>query len=72
VIVKLLYLVLVQVFGWLVLLGRSDAATDVEILVLRHQVAVLRRQVTKPALTWADCALLAGLVRLVPNWRRCG
>ena len=68
-IAKLLYLALVGVFGWLALLGRSEAAKDVEILVLRHQVAVLRRQGGKLELTWADRAVLAGLVRLIPNWR---
>lgn len=46
-IVRLLYLLVAWVFGWLVLCSRSDAAKDAEILVLRHQLAVLRRQVAK-------------------------
>ena len=46
-------------FGWLALLARSDRAKDAEILIFRHQVAVLQRQVKTPRLSWADPAILS-------------
>ena len=70
-ILRLLYLLCCQVLRWLVLLARSSAAKDAELLVVRHQVAVLRRQGGSAAARLADWALLAGLARLLPRpaWR---
>jgi putative transposase len=61
-----MHLAIVRVFGWLLLLGRSQASKDAEIMVLRHEVAVLRREVTCPRPDWADRAVLAALARLLP------
>jgi hypothetical protein len=60
-------LITVQVFGWLALLGRSQASKNAAILVLRHEVIVLRRQVARPRPDWADRAVLAALARLLPG-----
>ena len=68
----MLYLIFVRLTGWMALLARSAASKDPELLVLRQEVAVLRRQHPKPKLDWADRAVLAALTRLLPrSLRRC-
>ncbi|MGW7008844.1 IS3 family transposase, partial [Streptomyces sp. NPDC054933] len=65
--VRLVYLITMRIFAWLVPLSRSSAAKNVEILILRHELAVLRRQATTPKPGWPDRALLAALARLLPR-----
>ena len=67
---RLAYLLMIRLFSWLALLARSNTSKDVEILVLRHEVAVLRRQVTRPKPNWADRAVIAALARLLPRHLR--
>jgi hypothetical protein len=68
--VVLAYRLLVTVLSWLVLLARSSSAKDVEILALRHEVAVLRRTNLRPRMSWADRAVLAALTRIMSKGLR--
>ena len=64
---RLLYLIFRQALGLVLLLGRTSATKDVELLVLRHEVAILRRTNPRPHLDWADRAVFAALVRRLPR-----
>jgi hypothetical protein len=66
VLLRFAYLAVLRIFGWLSLLAGSDRAKDAEILLLRHQVAVLQRRVKTPQMSWADRAILATPARLLP------
>jgi hypothetical protein len=67
---RLLYLIFLRLIGWLLLLARTEASKDLEILVLRHEIFVLRRQISRPRPDWADRATLSALTRVLPPWLR--
>jgi hypothetical protein len=68
----LIYLMVTKLLGWIVLRARSDTTKEIEILVLRHQLAVLRRRTPRPRMRWTDRAVIAALTRLLPVRRRFG
>ncbi len=70
VLTRMIYLLTTRIFAWPALLCRATAAKNVDILTLRHEVAVLRRQVAAPKLSWSDRAPLAALARLLPRTLR--
>ena len=69
---RLTYLVISKLLSWIVLRTRSDTTKEIEILVLRHQLAVLRRCTPRPRISWLDRAVVAALTRLLPARRRRG
>jgi putative transposase len=69
---QLIYQAFTTLHGWIVLRTRSETTKDIEILVLRHQLAVLRRGSPRPRTTWTERALIAALTRLLPVCRRRG
>ena len=69
---KLMYVTFAKLLAWMALRIRSDTTKDIEILVLRHQLAVLQRRTPRPRTSWTDRALIAALTRLLPVRRRLG
>jgi putative transposase len=69
---KLIYQLVAKLLSWMVLRARSDAANEIEILVLRHQLAVLQRRTPRPRFSWTDRAVIAALVRPLQARRRLG
>jgi transposase len=69
---RLIYLICTKLLGWTLLRIRSDTTKDIEILVLRHQLAVLQRRTPRPRMSRADQAFTAAFARLLPARRRLG
>src|SRR6188768_2388316 len=68
---RLVYLLFLQVLRLVLLLGRSSSTKNVELLVLRHEVAVLRRNNPRPRMDWAHRAIFAALSRRLSRTLRC-
>ena len=64
---RLLYLIFDRLLNWLILLGRATSSKNIELLVLPHEVAVLRRADPRPRLDWVDRAVFAALIRRLPT-----
>jgi hypothetical protein len=70
--VKLIYKMFTKLLSLMVLHARTDITNEIEILVLRHQLAVLQRRTPRPRISWSDRAVIAALARLLPARRRRG
>jgi hypothetical protein len=64
---RLVYPIFDRLLGWLTLLGRTSSSKDVELLVLRDEVAILRRTNLTPRVDWADRTVFAALIRRLPR-----
>ena len=69
---RLIYQMFSKLLGWIVLRTRFDTTKEIEILVLRHQLAILQRRTPRPRMSWTDRALIAALTRLLPRPRHLG
>lgn len=63
----LIYRMFATLVSWMVLRGRPGRAKEIEILVLRHQLAILQRRTPRPRLRWTDRAVIAALTLWVPR-----
>jgi hypothetical protein len=70
--VKLIYQMFAKLLSWMMLRARSNTTNEIEILVLRHQLAILQRRTPRPRISWTDRAVIAALGRLLPARRRRG